>query len=91
MNIGNLLRDACILNIPYILEWALQNGGELDKIDSGYLYTAARNGSLEAVKILVKYGAGDSYGRSKKIAAHRGHTEVLDYLNSVKPNIQSQL
>ena len=91
LSLGNILRDACRLNIPHLAEWALKNGAKVDKRDSFYLYDAAKNGYLDIAKVLVKYGAGDSFGHSRKLAATYGHTAVVDYLKSVKPNIQSQL
>jgi hypothetical protein len=44
LSVGNILRDACALNIPHLAEWALKNGAKVDKRDSFYLYDAAKNG-----------------------------------------------
>ena len=90
LSVGNILRDACALNIPHLAEWALKNGAKVDKRDSFYLYDAAKNGYLDIAKVLVKYGAGDCFGHSKILAMKYGHTEVVDYLCRFKPNIQSQ-
>lgn len=58
--LNNLAKKSCQLDIPYLLNYAIENGADVnfkDSFNSSPLYYAAKHQNFDCVKILIENGA----------------------------------